>query len=93
MLVYTTRPIANLPAQHPATRIVGQVVGLAPGNSMRVKITHSHHPDFQVGKTYLLCGKRLQKALLDGDSVYDVNTMQEVTPGPVHDEASKTEGM
>ena len=81
--VWTTKPIAGLPVQHPATIIVGDVVGLAPSNSLKVKITHSHHPKYPVGSLKLLCGKRCMEALMMGDRVLDSTSMKDVTPEPV----------
>lgn len=81
--VWTTRPIEGVPAQHRSTFIVGDIVGLGAQNSLKVKITHSCHPEYQVGKKYLLCGKRLNAALMDGDRVLDERTLDEITPEPV----------
>lgn len=78
--VYTSRPLKGLPAQHRATIIVGDIVGMAPGTSVNVRITHSYHPDFRVGKKYLLCGKRLRPVCMDDDRVLDATTLEEITP-------------
>jgi hypothetical protein len=63
--------------------IVGDIVGLAPGNSLNVKVTHSEHPEYPVGQIKLLCGKRCQKALMSDDKVFDDATMMDVTPKAV----------
>lgn len=81
--VWTTKLHNGKPAV-----IVGDIVGLAPGNSLNVKITHSGHPEYPVGKVKLLCGKRCQKALMADDRVLDDTTMRDVTPEPVPKQGS-----
>ena len=68
--------------------IVGDIVGLAPGNSLNVKVTHSGHPEYTVGQVKLLCGKRCQKALMSDERVLDESTLKDVTPEPVPKQGS-----